>query len=766
MEAMFLSVIDIYSHEFEANNMNKLIISETTIFDVLHQFFYHSNIVICKAALEVYVRRAYISYEMVALQHLSLGTSSDNQTVIPAAGFHFILPSSHPSIAFQISVSNAKTESTHSSDSNESEESAYLNSSNYRIGVITAFNNLEHVEQHFDELLKVLCIPDKELPLDFSDEVLSESSDSQSQSSPGVREKVGSFKSNQDNESIHILNIAVRPDITDDSVLSKDFENFCQSRSAKLIDYGIRRVTFIVCQLYCFPKYFTYRQRDGFIEDKIYRHLEPALAFQLEINRLKNYDLEAVPTANQRMHLYLGKAKSSSPNQQVTDFRFFIRAIIRHSDLVTKEASYEFLQNEGERLLLEALDELEVAFTHPAAQRTDCNHIFLNFVPKVTMDPSKIAENIRSMVNNYASRLRKLRVLQAELRMTIRLTPNGKCTPFRISLSYESGYALAMHIYKEVCDPDSGQVKFEAWGTPYFEKGPLHDHPIYSPYITKDYLQAKRFQAQSNGTTYIYDFPDMFNTALIQIWKDYLKSREDYELEMPKEVLQYVELVVDFSNNQIMEQKRQPGESECGMIAWRFTLFTPEFPEGRDIIVIGNDITHQVGIFGRKEDLVFQLASKRARELGIPRIFIAANSGAKIGLAEEVKILFEIAWIDLNDLDKGFDYLYLTPENYKKVEKSVHAELIEDKGEKRYKLLDIIGKEDGLGVENLKYAGLMAGESSHAYKDVVTFTMVTCRAIGIGSYLARLSQRIVQLDSSHIILTGAMALNKVLGTEV
>ena len=224
---MFLSVIDIYSHEFEANNMNKLIISETTIFDVLHQFFYHSNIVICKAALEVYVRRAYISYEMVALQHLSLGTSSDNQTVIPAAGFHFILPSSHPSIAFQISVSNAKTESTHSSDSNESEESAYLNSSNYRIGVITAFNNLEHVEQHFDELLKVLCIPDKELPLDFSDEVLSESSDSQSQSSPGVREKVGSFKSNQDNESIHILNIAVRPDITDDSVLSKDFENFC-----------------------------------------------------------------------------------------------------------------------------------------------------------------------------------------------------------------------------------------------------------------------------------------------------------------------------------------------------------------------------------------------------------------------------------------------------------------------------------------------------------------------------------------------------------
>src|SRR5690349_4691584 len=143
--------------------------------------------------------------------------------------------------------------------------------------------------------------------------------------------------------------------------------------------------------------------------------------------------------------------------------RFFVRTIIRHSDLITKEASYEFLQNEGERLLLEAMDELEVAFTHPAAKRTDCNHIFLNFVPKVTMDPAKIAENVKNMVMRYGPRLWKLRVLQAELRMTIRTTPNGKCTPFRLFLANESGYYLDMHLYKEVRDHATGQMKFEAW---------------------------------------------------------------------------------------------------------------------------------------------------------------------------------------------------------------------------------------------------------------------------------------------------------------
>jgi hypothetical protein len=44
-----------------------------------------------------------------------------------------------------------------------------------------------------------------------------------------------------------------------------------------------------------------------------FRHLEPALAYQLEINRMKNFELEPIPTTNRRMHLYLGRAYSSPP---------------------------------------------------------------------------------------------------------------------------------------------------------------------------------------------------------------------------------------------------------------------------------------------------------------------------------------------------------------------------------------------------------------------------------------------------------------------
>ncbi|MEQ2196492.1 hypothetical protein XENOCAPTIV_030556 [Xenoophorus captivus] len=162
------------------------------------------------------------------------------------------------------------------------------------------------------------------------------------------------------------------------------------------------------------------------------------------------------------------------------------------------------------------------------------------------------------------------------------------------------------------------------------------------------------------------------------------------------------------------------------MVAWRMTLRTTEYPLGREIIVISNDITHKIGSFGPQEDVLFLRASEMARESGIPRIYIAANSGARIGLAEEIRHMFHVAWQDPADPYKGFKYLYLTPQDYKKVSalNSVHCEHVEDEGESRYKITDIIGKEEGLGVENLRGSGMIAGESSLAYEEIITMNLV------------------------------------------
>ena len=53
MESIFLSAIDMYGQEFCPDNLQKLIMSETSIYDVLPDFFYHSNLLVQIAALEV-----------------------------------------------------------------------------------------------------------------------------------------------------------------------------------------------------------------------------------------------------------------------------------------------------------------------------------------------------------------------------------------------------------------------------------------------------------------------------------------------------------------------------------------------------------------------------------------------------------------------------------------------------------------------------------------------------------------------------------------
>uniref|UniRef100_K7FXG9 Acetyl-CoA carboxylase alpha n=1 Tax=Pelodiscus sinensis TaxID=13735 RepID=K7FXG9_PELSI len=740
VESIFLSAIDMYGHQFCIENLQKLILSETSIFDVLPNFFYHSNQVVRMAALEVYVRRAYIAYELNSVQHRQL---KDNTCVVE---FQFMLPTSHPNrMSFSSNLNHYGM--VHVASVSDVLLDNSFTPPCQRMGGMVSFRTFEDFVRIFDEVMGCFC-----------------DSPPQSPTFPEAgHASLYEEDKNARDEPIHILNVAIKTDCDiDDDGLAATFRAFTQSKKSVLIDHGIRRLTFLVAQKREFPKFFTFRARDKFEEDRIYRHLEPALAFQLELNRMRNFDLTAIPCANHKMHLYLGAAKVEV-GTEVTDYRFFVRAIIRHSDLVTKEASFEYLQNEGERLLLEAMDELEVAFNNTNV-RTDCNHIFLNFVPTVIMDPSKIEESVRSMVMRYGSRLWKLRVLQAELKINIRLTPTGKAIPIRLFLTNESGYYLDISLYKEVTDSRTAQIMFQAYGD---KQGPLHGMLINTPYVTKDLLQSKRFQAQSLGTTYVYDIPEMFRQSLIKLWD----SMSEYAFlptpPLPSDMLTYTELVLD-DQGQLVHMNRLPGGNEIGMVAWKMTLKSPEYPEGRDIIVIGNDITYRIGSFGPQEDLLFLRASELARTEGIPRIYVAANSGARIGLAEEIRHMFHVAWEDLDDPYKGYKYLYLTPQDYKKVSalNSVHCEHVEDEGESRYKITDIIGKEEGLGVENLRGSGMIAGESSLAYEDIITINLVTCRAIGIGAYLVRLGQRTIQVENSHIILTGAGALNKVLGREV
>lgn len=557
----------------------------------------------------------------------------------------------------------------------------------------------------------------------------------------------------------NVLNIALRlfdeaDDMQDDAWFEKIIA-FVNEQSEILTRRGVRRISILLCRQGQYPVYITLRETHGvWGEEKAIRNIEPALAFQIELSRLSNYNLKPCFVESKQIHIFHAIARENQ-----LDNRFFVRALIRPGRLRGTVSTAEYLISETDRLVTNVLDALELVTAEH--RHADCNHIFMNFVYNLAVTYEDVLAAISGFIERHGKRLWRLHVTGSEIRIALE-DSDGNVTPIRCVIENVSGFIVNYHGYQEITT-DKGTTILKSIG----DKGPLHLQPVHHPYPTKESLQPKRYQAHLIGTTYVYDFPDLFSKALNNVW---VKARAaDPSLVVPRVVLQSKELVLD-EHDQLAEVDRAPGNNTFGMVAWTFTLMTPEFPQGRKVVVVANDITYKIGSFGPLEDQFFFLVTQYARELGLPRIYLSANSGARIGLAEEVLPLFSVAWNDDAHPEKGIDYLYLTPENSLKLEEkgpgAVRTVEVEVAGERRHKITDLIGLQDGLGVESLRGSGLIAGETSRAYDDIFTITLVTARSVGIGAYLVRLGERAVQVEGQPIILTGAPALNKVLGREV
>ncbi|KAG1780813.1 carboxyl transferase domain-containing protein [Suillus placidus] len=532
------------------------------------------------------------------------------------------------------------------------------------------------------------------------------------------------------------------PPNTDDiaeETWAEQLTKFLNDRNGVLAKRGVRRVTILICRRGQYPMYFTLRNSGGsWVEEQAIRNIEPALAFQLELSRLSHYKLTPCFVETKQIHIYHAVARENQ-----LDNRFFIRALVRPGRLRGSMSTAEYLVSETDRLVTSVLDALEVVSAQH--RNADVNHIFMNFVYNLAVSYEDVLTAIAGFIERHGKRLWRLHVTGSEIRIALEDSEGNNVSGF-VEITTDKGTTILKSIG---------------------EKGPLHLQPVHQPYPTKESLQPKRYQAHLIGTTYVYDFPELFSKALHNLW---IKARAtDSSMSLPKKTLEAKELVLD-EHDELAEVERTPGNNTFGMVAWVFTLRTPEYPSGRKVVVIANDITYKIGSFGPIEDQFFYTVTKYAREHGLPRVYLSANSGARIGLGEEVMNLFSCSWNDEGRPEKGIDYIYLTRENYLKVQEkaaaSVRTAEMEVNGELRYKITDIIGLQDGLGVESLKGSGLIAGETSRAYNDIFTITLVTARSVGIGAYLVRLGERAVQVEGQPIILTGAPALNKVLGREV
>jgi acetyl-CoA carboxylase/biotin carboxylase 1 len=407
--------------------------------------------------------------------------------------------------------------------------------------------------------------------------------------------------------------------------------------------------------------------------------------------------------------------------------------------------------------MTDILDALEIVGTSQA----DMNHIFINFSHVFPLNPTEVEEAIGGFLERFGRRLWRLRVTGAEIRIIVTDPETGIPYPLRVIITNTSGYVIQVEMYAERKSEKAGKWLFHSIGGTT-KIGALHLQPVSTPYPTKGALQPKRYKAHLMGTQYVYDFPELFRQATENAWQQAI-SKHSYlrDKQPPKgECIEYYELVLD-ENDSLAEVNRDPGFNTIGMVGWIVTTKTPEYPKGRRYIIIANDITYKIGSFGPQEDVFFHKCSELARKLGIPRIYLSANSGARIGLAEELIPHFSVAWKDVDRPEAGFDYLYLTPEKYKHFvdgkRNDVICERVDADGEKRFKITTIIGQEDGLGVESLRGSGLIAGETSRAYEDIFTITLVTCRSVGM--YLFQFPNPLITNWQQVSVLTSSDLVN-------
>ncbi|KAL3954569.1 hypothetical protein ACCO45_010132 [Purpureocillium lilacinum] len=738
--------------------IKEVVDSKYTVFDVLPLFFAHEDPWVALASLEVYVRRAYRAYILKQIEYHSDETDSplfvswDFQLrKIGQSEFGLPLQSAAPSTPGTPSASSDLKMKRIYSISDMSYLTSKWEDEPTRKGIIVPCKYVDEAEELIQKALETLAFHNKQKKQQNGTQILADLNDK--------RKPLSSIKNaaKRDDELSAVINVAIRDvEGADDQELMSRIRPIVQQFKGELLARGVRRLTFI-----CghndgsYPGYYTFRGPE-YEEDDSIRHSEPALAFQLELARLGKFHIKPVFTENKNIHVYeaIGKAVD-------TDKRYFTRAVIRPGRLRDEIPTAEYLISEADRVINDIFDALEIIGNNSS----DLNHIFMNFSPVFQLDPQQVEQSLQGFLDRFGARGWRLRVAQVEIRIICTDPATGAPYPLRVVITNTSGYVVDVDMYAERKSEKGDWVFHSIGGTK--EKGPLHLLSVSTPYATKNALQPKRYKAHLMGTQYVYDFPELFRQAIQNSWVKAVKNQPAIASQQPKvgECITFTELVLDDKDN-LDEVNREPGTNTCGMVGWIFKARTPEYPAGRRFIVVANDITYKIGSFGPKEDNFFHKCTELARKLGIPRIYLSANSGARLGLAEELMPHFKVAWNDAEKQDQGFRYLYLDDKALERFKDDVITEEVSEDGEKRHKIVTIIGNEDGLGVECLRGSGLIAGATSRAYNDIFTVTLVTCRSVGIGAYLVRLGQRAVQIEGQPIILTGAPALNNLLGREV
>jgi acetyl-CoA carboxylase carboxyltransferase component len=328
-------------------------------------------------------------------------------------------------------------------------------------------------------------------------------------------------------------------------------------------------------------QHFTFRPAPdgGYAEDTLYRDAHPMMGKRLQLERLKNFDLERLPS-DADVFVFRAVAKENP-----RDERLFTVAEVRDLTPV-RDASGDIVQlPQLERMLLEALGAVRrVQARRPPGRRLHGNRVILLVWPVLDISDAEL----HAFVDRYASATEGLGLDEVTIQGRAPDPAGGPARPAVVHLAKPPGRPAVVR----------------------------REEPSDEPILPLSEYEQKVVRLAQRGLVYPYELIRMLAPG---------HDAGDREFP-PGEFVEH-----DLDDEGHLEPVERPyGGNQANVVVGVIRSFTEKHPEGMARVLLLGDPSRELGSLAEPECRRIAAALELARELQCPVDWLAVSAGAKI----------------------------------------------------------------------------------------------------------------------------------------
>jgi acetyl/propionyl-CoA carboxylase alpha subunit/acetyl-CoA carboxylase carboxyltransferase component len=342
-------------------------------------------------------------------------------------------------------------------------------------------------------------------------------------------------------------------------------------------------------------QHFTFRPAAGntYEEEKLYRGLHPMMGKRLHLERLSNFNIERLPSAED-VYLLHATARNNPKDE-----RLIACAEVRDVTPV-RDANGRIVQlPHMERMLTEAIAAMRLFQSRrPANQRLYWNRILLYVWQPLSLG----RDEFRDIVRRLEPATEGLGLEQVVVRARIPSPATGELREMVIRVSSPAGRGML--------------ITFR----PADQMQPMKPLAEY---------EQKVVRMRQRGMIYPYEIINMITPG-----------QRHTRAEFPPG--DFVEHDLDASGR-LVPVDRPYGQNKSNIIAGVIRNFTPRYPEGMTRVLLLGDPSKDLGALAEPECCRINAAIDLAQEMGVPLEWFPVSAGAKISMESGVENMDWIA---------------------------------------------------------------------------------------------------------------------------